>query len=84
MDINKFFIKNNDGKPSVTMTMFVLGCLVAFAKLLFAGMVIGKFAMGAFSGIDAAAFITALGGVYAYRRTTDTKNQTVTSENKEE
>jgi uncharacterized membrane protein (DUF485 family) len=83
MDINKFLLKNDKGLPSITMTMFTLGCLTAFTKLLLAGMSIGSFTMGAFTGIEAAAFVTALGGVYAYRRTTDVKNQTVTTETKE-
>ena len=65
--MNKFFLKNNDGQPSVTLTAFVLGFVVCNLKLLFAGLTIGSFVMGPFSGIDASAFLAALGGVYCLR-----------------
>lgn len=57
------------GQPSVTLTFFALGFVVAIAKLALSGIAIGSFKLEAFSGVDFAAVVGALGGVYALRRT---------------
>jgi hypothetical protein len=68
MALNKYFIKDKNGEPSVTLSAFVLGFTVASLKLLFSGMTIGDFTIEQFSGGDFAATVSALGGVYVLRR----------------
>ncbi len=69
--MKKFLIKNSDGKPSVTMTAFVLGFIVVNAKLLLSGVTIGTFVISTFDGVSYAAAIVALGGVYIMRKKVD-------------
>jgi hypothetical protein len=72
-----FYLKDpKTGKASVTLTMFVVGFLVATGKLLVAGMTIVGFKMEAFTGVDYAAAVAALGGVYTLR-----KNNTIKKDN---
>ena len=68
MNLNKILIKNSGGKPSVTMTAFVLGFVVVNLKLILSGMEIASYKMAAFTGGEYAAAISALGGVYVLRR----------------
>ncbi len=56
------------GKKSVTLTLFVFGFAIATLKLLVSGLVIHGFKMGDFNGVDYAAAIAALGGVYTLRK----------------
>jgi len=63
------------GEKSVTLTLFVVAFFICCLKLLLAGMTIGKFTMGAFSGVDFAAITTAIGGIYGFRKHTDTTNK---------
>lgn len=53
---------------SVTLTLLVSGMAVATLKLLLSGMVIGGVQLGAFSGMDFAAVVGALGSLYWARR----------------
>jgi hypothetical protein len=69
--VNKFLIKNSDGKKSVTMTAFVLGVVVVNLKLILSGLTIGGLTITPFSGVEYAAALTALGAVYVLRRQTD-------------
>lgn len=55
-------------EKSVTLTFFTYGCVIAFLKLLLSGVEIGSFKVSPFSGLDFAAVIASLGGVYSYRR----------------
>ena len=65
----QFYLKDpKTGEPSVTLTLFVTGTLVAVLKLLLSGITIKGFAMSTFSGVDFAAAVAALGGVYTLRR----------------
>ena len=68
MNLNKILIKDSGGKPSVTMTAFVLGFVVVNLKLILSGMEIASYKMAAFTGGEYAAAISALGGVYVLRR----------------
>ena len=61
-------IKDSSGKKSVTMTAFVVGCIVCNVKLLLGGMTIGGLTVAAFTGGEYAAAVAALGGVYTLRR----------------
>lgn len=56
-------------KPSVTLSAFVYGFAVASIKLFFSGMEVGSsFKMSAFSGVDFAAVLGALGMIYTTRK----------------
>ncbi len=68
MDLNKVLLKDSSGVPSVTMTAFVAGFIVVNLKLLVSGMTIAGFTMTAFSGVEYAAAVGALGTVYVMRR----------------
>ena len=59
-------------QPSVTMTLLVAGFVVATLKLLVASLVIGPVSMAPFSGTDFAAVVASLGGIYGWRKWTDT------------
>lgn len=63
-----WLIDPKNDKPSVTLTMFVLGFIVATLKLLISGVIISGFQVESFSGGDYAAVVGALGGVYTLRR----------------
>lgn len=54
--------------PSVTLTMFVLGFVVAVFKLLISGLTVGGFSMSPFTGGEFAAAVGALGSIYVLRR----------------
>jgi hypothetical protein len=68
MGINKLLIKDSSGKPSATMTAFVMGFMVVNVKLLISGLTIAGYTMAAFGGGDYAAALSALGGIYVMRR----------------
>ncbi len=60
--------------PSVTLTLFVMGYIIALLKLTFSGVQFGSsFIMTQFTGTDFAAVVGALGGIYALRRMNDGK-----------
>lgn len=69
--VEKFLIKNSDGKKSVTMTAFVLGFVIVNLKLIFSGMTIGGLNLAPFTGGEYAAAMSALGAIYVLRRHTD-------------
>ncbi len=62
------FIKDSTGKPSITMTAFVLGFIVVNCKLVLSGLTIAGQSMGEFSGVDYSAALSALGAIYIMRR----------------
>jgi hypothetical protein len=63
------WIKDPKSKePSVTLTVFVVGFVVATVKFLVAGLGILGLQVAALSGTDYAAAITALGAIYWARR----------------
>lgn len=67
------------GKPSYTLTAFVIGFAIVNIKLLLSGVeIMDKFKMSEFSGVDYAAAIAALGSVYVLR-----KNKTIKEEKQE-
>jgi len=61
-------LKDSTGKPSVTHTAFVVGFLVATAKLLLSGIQVGGLTLEQFSGGDYAASVAAVGAIYTLRR----------------
>jgi len=63
-----------EGKSSVTLTAFVTGFMVCLFKLVFSGVAIGNFKLAIFSGVDFAAAITALGGIYSLKTHIDNLN----------
>jgi uncharacterized YccA/Bax inhibitor family protein len=62
------YLKDSDGNPSVTVTAFVMGFIVACVKLLIAGHTIYGVQFGEFTGGEFAAVVGALGTIYALRR----------------
>lgn len=59
------------GQPSVTVTAFIAGFLVACLKLVASGLTIGTVSIAQFSGGEFAAVVGALGAIYAARKHTD-------------
>jgi hypothetical protein len=82
VDLSKIVLKDSSGKPSVTVTAFVVGFLVASAKLLVSGMTLGSLTLSQFSGVDFAAAITALGGIYVLRRSQESSKKSETTDEK--
>lgn len=66
--MQRFLLKNSDGKKSVTMTSFVIGFVVVNAKLIFSGMSFGGFTVSQFTGSEYGVAVAALGSVYTLRR----------------
>lgn len=58
-------------EPSVTLTAFVIGFITCLFKLVFSGVAVGNFKLAIFTGVDFAAAITALGGVYSLKQHVD-------------
>lgn len=56
------------GKPSVTLTAFWLGFIVATVKLLLSGIAIGTVTLSQFGGGDFAAAVGAVAALYWARR----------------
>jgi len=75
--INAFVIKNvKTGKPSYTTTMVIIGFGVINLKLLLAGMEItDKIKFSDFTGIDYAACLTAIGGIYLWNKKGEKKKE---------
>lgn len=61
-----FILKNlKTGKPSYTLTAFIIGFAVINMKLLFSGIdIMGKFKMSSFSGTDYGVALAALGSLH--------------------
>lgn len=74
--LSKLVIRDvKTGKPSYTVTAFVIGFLVVNIKLLFSGMQITEtFKMSDFSGVDYAACVAALGSIYVLRKNKSIKD----------
>lgn len=67
-----FYLKDpKSGENSVTLTLFIMGFVVALLKLLTSGIVIGSTHLGQFGGGDFAATVGALGAIYTLRRHSD-------------
>lgn len=66
--MHKFLLTDSNGKKSLTATLFVSGFVVVNLKLLLAGLTVGSFAMAAFTGMEYAAAVAALGAIYNLRR----------------
>lgn len=67
-------------KPSVSLSLFVLGFVTAVIKLLFACNMLFGFKMTAFTGVDFAAVVGALGTVYVMRKPKPTNQEVPKSE----
>lgn len=81
--LSKLVIRNvKTGQPSYILTAFIFGILIVNIKLFLSGIEIQGFKMSDFSGVDYAAAIAALGGIYTLNKKVgiDTKGK----ENKEE
>jgi hypothetical protein len=69
-----FYIKDTDGKPSLTATLLITGFIVCTIKLLFSGLELSSLKLASFSGGDYAASIGALGALYWARRNVTNDN----------
>lgn len=78
--MNKYFIKDKNGEPSVTLSAFVLGFVMASLKLLISGVEVAGFTAEKFSGGDYAACLSALGAIYILRRKLGSSNDNSKSE----
>ena len=68
--LDKLIIKNQKtNKPSYTTTMVVVGFGVINLKLLLSGMeIMDKVKMSEFSGVEYAAALSAIGGIYLWNK----------------
>jgi hypothetical protein len=67
--LSHLIVKNvKTGRPSYTLTAFMVGVFVVNAKLALSGMEIHGVKMSEFSGVDYGASIAALGGIYSLNK----------------
>ena len=67
--LSRFAVKNiKTGQPSYVLTAFILGIAVVNIKLLLSGVEFNGFKMSDFSGVDYAAAVAALGGIYTLNK----------------
>jgi len=66
-NIKQLYLTDNNGKPSVTTTAFLLGFIVICIKLLLSGVEYKGIKMSDFTGTDFGIAMAALGGVYVMR-----------------
>jgi hypothetical protein len=67
--LSRLVIKNvKTGKPSYTLTAFMVGILVVNIKLAISGIEFSGVKMSDFSGVDYGAAIAALGGIYSLNK----------------
>ena len=82
--LSHLVIKNvKTGKPSYTLTAFMVGILVVNVKLAISGIEVGGVKMSDFSGVDYAAAIAALGGIYSLNKHLNKKDVDISTESKE-
>lgn len=75
--MRRFFIKDSEGKPSVTTTAFVLGFILVNVKLVLSEIAFNEtIKFSQFGGGDYAAALAALGAVYVLRKHSQTNSQT--------
>ena len=69
----KYLIKDTNGNKSLTATAFLVGFLVVNLKLILSGVDLGLPGpfFGEFTGVEYAAALAALGGIYVLRRSGD-------------
>lgn len=70
-----WLIDPKNGKKSATLTLFVIGFIVASLKLLLSDMIIYNISMSTFTGTDFALVIGALGSIYGFRKYSDKSKQ---------
>lgn len=66
--MRKYFIKDSNGRASITTTAFFLGFIIVNAKLLLSNSFIFGLQFSEFTGSEYAMAIGALGGVYLLRK----------------
>lgn len=67
----KILIKDSEGKPSATVTAFILGFLMVNAKFLLGGL----WGLVPITGVEYGAAIGALGAIYVLRKQTSKKEE---------
>lgn len=66
-------LKGQDGKPSLTAHIMVLGTSICLLKLLLGGVILGPVVFSAFSGADFATSFGALAAFYWAKRNVEIK-----------
>ena len=62
------FTNSKTGKPSYTLTIFLIGGLVINIKLLLSGITICGYTSSVFTGVDYSAAMAAIGGIYSLNK----------------
>ena len=66
---SKLVVRNiKTGQPSYVLTAFILGIAIVNIKLLLSGIQFNGIKMSDFTGVDYAASIAALGGIYTLNK----------------
>lgn len=82
--LSHLVIKNvKTGKPSYTLTAFMVGVFVVNLKLAVSGIEIRGLKMSDFSGVDYGTSIAALGGIYSLNKHLNKKDGDNTISSKE-
>lgn len=72
--LSSLIIKNvKTGKPSYTLTAFMAGVFIVNVKLIVSGLEVRGFKFSDFSGVDYAAAMAALGGIYSLNKAINKK-----------
>lgn len=67
--LSKLVVRNiKTGQPSYVLTAFVFGFFIVNVKLLLSGFELNGIKMSDFSGVDYAAAVAALGGIYTLNK----------------
>jgi len=66
-NVKQLYLTDNNGKPSVTTTAFLLGFIVICIKLLLSGIEYKGIKMSDFTGSDFGIALASLGAVYVMR-----------------
>jgi hypothetical protein len=64
------YLRDSEGKKSLTATCFFLGFIVITIKYFLEGMTLGSFVFRHMDGVDYGIALTALGGIYVARKVT--------------
>lgn len=71
--MRKFYLKDSNGKPSITTTAFFLGFIVINLKLILSGVDYKGIKFSDFTGSDYGMAMAALGAIYVLRNNPKTE-----------
>lgn len=74
--MRKLYLKDSNGKPSITTTAFFIGFIVICVKLILSGIEVRPgIKFSDFTGVDFGAALASLGGVYVLRNNNKTEDK---------